>query len=321
MRLFYSLITFCTILFAFDAEFEVENTNIVTSQKQNKIKDYNRLRLYSQFEDKKYENAFIKIILDNANNYNHKIKKNENKTNFYRGYLKYIGEKHLFVAGLQRVPFGVGKIYNPIDIFNPIDSTSIEANERKGVESIRYEYAINDLSNFDITYAKDKSAFRVKGFLDVADIALVVLEDKKEKENIFGYELEGEFLDSGIELRSEGGYFRDMTADTNSYKYIIGAEYGFENSLTTLAEYKYESNTKSKHFGINNSYQLNMLTKINLLIIKNLEDKSHIFEPSLEYSFDDEMTLSVGMFDYNSDKQSEFGTYDDYCFVKLFVHF
>ena len=319
MRLIYSFFAFCTILFAFDAEFEVENTNILTSQ--NKINDYNRLRIYSRFEDKKYENTFVKIILDNTNKYNHRIKENKNKTNFYRGYLKYIGEKHLFVAGLQRVPFGVGRIYNPIDIFNPIDSTLIETNERKGVESIRYEYAINDLSNFDITYSKDKSAFRIKGFLDVADIALVVLEDKKQKENIFGYELEGEFLSSGIELRSEGGYFKNRVTNTNSYKYIIGAEYGFENSLTTLVEYKYESKTKSKHFGINNSYQLNALTKLNLLVIKNLEDKSHLLAPSLEYSLDDEMTLAIGMFDYNSDKQSEFGAYDDYCFVKLFIHF
>ncbi|MCK5111145.1 MAG: hypothetical protein KAQ94_06460 [Arcobacteraceae bacterium] len=321
MRLFLNTLFLCSFLYAFDAQLELENTNIITSTTSSELKDYNRLRLDTLIEDEKYENTFIKIIIDNTNNYNHKIKKNVNKTDFYRGYLKYTGEKHLFAAGLQRIPFGVGRIWNPIDIFNPIDSTSIETSERKGVESIRYEYAIGDLSNLDVTYSKRKSAFRIKGYLDVADAALVILDDDKQNQEILGYELEGELLNSGIELRSEGGYFKDTITNTDSYKYIVGGEYGFENSLTILGEYKYESKTKSRHLGSTASYQVDALLSLNLLVIKNLEDKSYILTPSINYSLDDEVTLSVGMFDYSSNKQSEFGSFDDYYFVKLFVHF
>ena len=320
MRFVYSFLLVCSFLYALEPEFSIENTNIITSNKNETI-DYNRLRINLTFEDEKHQNSIIKIIADNYNIYNKTTPENYNESLIYRGYYKYIDDKHLFSIGLQRIPFGVGRIWNPIDIFNPINSTAIETGERKATESVRYEYAINSLSNIDLTYSKYKSAFRIKSYLDIADIAFIVLNDNKLDQDIIGYELEGEFLDSGIELRSEGGYFKDKNLDKTFYKYILGGEYGFENSLTILGEYKYESKTKSRYLGSIISYQINLLLNLNILGIKNLEDKSYVVSPNISYSLSDEATLTIGIFNYNSDDQSEFSSYNNYGYMKFYIHF
>lgn len=308
-RYFFGLIFFACSSFAMELNVEVENTNIAIYHKGSSLHDINRLRLYLDIEHDKF---ISKIILDNNNIYNFKKNDNENKTKLYRAYLKYSNEKHLFVLGRQRVPFGVGRIWNPIDVFNPIDSTAIEIDEREGVNSFRYEYALNNLSNIDATLSKRKFALRVKSFLEVADVALVVVKDDENDKEIIGYEFEGELGDTKIELRSEGGRFK--TLHDIYYEYIAGAEYGFENSFVMLGEYKYNSADKSNHVGFNFSYQPSMLTSLNLLGIKNLEDKSYMISPGFMYSLSDESTLSAGVFLHDNTLENRY-------FLKYFIYF
>ena len=311
-----SFFLFTFTLFAVTLDSELENTNILSKQENEQTQDTNRFRIYTTFEDEKYEDFLLKLIMDNTNTYSITNNDNTNKTEFYRGYLKYSGEIHQLVVGLQRIPFGVGRVWNPIDIFNPIDSTSIETSQRKGVEALRYEYAIDELSNIDITYSKDKSSVRIKGFLEFADVALVGLKDDENDLNILGYEIEGELLDTGIELRSEGGRFNKDYSE-----YILGAEYGFENSLNVLIEYKNNTKIKIDYLGAVLTYQPTMLLNLGFRVVKNKKDDSSFMMPSAEYSLSDDMNLNIGMFKYSGTNQSEYGSLENSYFIKLFVHF
>lgn len=320
MRLFLSLFLFLSLSFASDYSFEVENTNIVTKPQHDNGSDYNRVRVYGLLEDQRYENFLGKIIVDNENSYNGITQNNTNKTTIYRGYLQYSDAINLVVIGKQRIPFGVGRVWNPTDIFNPIDATAIESNERVGVESIRYEYALSETSNLDTTIAKDKQAMRIKGYIDVADFGLTLLKDQNKNQTIYGYEVQGELLNSGVELRSEGGYFHNK--DSKNYEeFIVGAEYSFENSLTLLGEYKYNSLNDQDYFALNLSYTISPLLSVNLLDIKNLDDESVLNFVKFDYSLSDEMELDFGTYFYGGDKNSEYGSLDNSYFVRLFVHF
>ncbi len=199
IRLTLSLLLICSIAFSIELDYAIEDTNIITNDR-DKTENYNRLRVNFTIEEKKYENIIIKIIADNENFYNHKTESNINENSLYRGYFKYTDETHLLSIGLQRIPFGVGHIWNPIDIFNPINSTSAEPQIREGTESLRYEYAINPLSNLSIAYSKQKSSLKIKSYLDFADFALVALKLNKydEKKDILGYEIEGSEIKSKI---------------------------------------------------------------------------------------------------------------------------
>jgi hypothetical protein len=312
---------FVVPIFPFHADLELENTNIAIYDNINRLQNFNRIRLQSTIEHEQNMAISSYLAIDNKNSLALKSSSNRNKTELYRGYLQYAGKKHFFVLGRQRVPLGVGNFWNPIDTYNPIDSFSIEPETRKGTDAIRYEYAIDNLSNFDCTLSKNKNAARIKGFLGFADVALVGVLDRKEKRNILGWEIEGELLTTGIELVSEGGFFRDTDNKRDYTDYILGAEYGFANSLTIIGEYYKSGERGSESMGASASFQADPLLLIGLRAVTDLDDHSTFISPYLEYSLSDEMTLSIGALIYSGDAVDEYGLIACQYYLRWFIHF
>ncbi len=298
-----------------------ENTNICAYREEYHVTDLNRLRADLILEHKQLTNLFARLIIDNKSIAAEKPTTLQNTTKIYRSYLQYRGEKHFWSLGKQRIPLGVGRIWNPIDLFNPVNIQQIESDEREGSNSIRYEYALNDLTNFDATVAKDKGAVRLKGYLDYVDIALVGEWDNDKALDIVGWELEGELFNSGIELRSEGGLFHNRTDNRRYARYIIGAEYGFTNSLTLRAEYSRVGDRHRDYLGSQASYQPGMLWRLSLLTVYGFDDRSGFIAPGVEYCVGDEVTLSGGAFLYYGGDNSEFGPMSNRYYLRWFIHF
>ncbi len=301
------------------ANLSLENTAIFAYSADTHGNCHDRLRADLDLQQKNFSALLLKLVLDNTTDYARTTNNLHNNSSIYRAYIQSRAAKHLWSLGKQRIPLGVGRVWNPIDIFNPIDNQQIEPDERTGTESIRYEYAINELSNLDATIAKDQAALRIKGYLDSADVALVGLWDESSERDIFGWELEGELLDSGIELRTEGGSFGNHGTDERSTQFILGAEYGFTNSLNLLAEYKFSDDGTDDYLALMTSYQPQVLWSCRLLLVTNLADASYFVAPTLEYSLSDEMTLSAGAFIYSSD--GEFASQEDRYYLTWFAHF
>ncbi len=320
MRLFLSWALLCSLAAALQLRFDLENTHIIQKQERGQDVDYNRLRLYTLVTSPKYDRVLFKAIVDDENRYFISSDTHRNELSLYRAYLKYADAKNLLVIGRQRIPFGVGRVWNPVDIYNPIDITAIESNEREGTDALHYEYAPGMLSNIDATLSKDKMALRVKGYLDYADVALLGLRDEKNHRTIVGYEAAGELGDTGVELRSEGGYFKPETG--KEYKEaIFGAEYGFANSLTLLGEYKYNSRTHINYAAATLSYRLTPLLSTKALALQNLRDASTLSSLEFEYSLSDETTLNVGGYFYGGSENSEYGAQGNRYYMRLFTHF
>lgn len=299
----------------------VENTNIVGYEESYHGVDYNRLRADLTLEHETHLDWIGTLIVDNETLYTAEPDSLQNISSLYRGYLQYRGRSHFWSVGKQRIPLGVGRIWNPIDVFNPIDSEAVETDEREGTSSIRYEYAVSELSNIDATIAEGKGAVRAKGYLNYADVALVGLWDEDEHQDIIGWEIEGQLFDTGIEFRSEGGRFHNRLTGENHINFIVGAEYGFANSLTLLTEYNYSDETRIDYLAGLASYQLSMLWFCSVLVVNNLDDQSGFVAPSVEYSLSDEMTLNAGAFIYYGDGSDEFGASSDRYYLSWFVHF
>lgn len=305
----------------FVPELAIENTNISGYHELHHITGYNRLRADLILEHEKYSDFVGKLIVDNETLHTSKPSSLQNKTSIYRAYLQHRGMKHFWSIGKQRIPLGVGRIWNPIDVFNPIDSEAIETDERIGTDAVRYEYAMSELSNINATVAKNKGAVQLKGYLKLADVGVVGIRDEDTGQNIIGWELEGQLLKTGVELRSEGGSFYNRSTDKRHTEFIVGADYGFANSLTLLGEYKYSDETMIDHFGVQVSYQLSMLWFCSLLMITNLDDYSNFVAPFVEYSLSDEMTLGAGAFFYNGGDDDEFGLVPNRYYLRWFIHF
>lgn len=357
----YVILFFITVFsYGAEAELRFENTNFIMNSRsmyddKPYTYDYNRFRATA---DLSLEGVRFKLIADNENIASSEYLKTpeyamlklyepdipfetrseytgndsyENSFKLYRAYAQYFKGEHSIRAGLMRVPFGVGRIWTPVDMFNPLDSLSLETDEREGVYGARYEYAMSSLSavEFIVSQTKEqelKKAARIKGYLDFADFAIIAVDS--EELGMLGYEFDSEIMDTDIGFRSEGGRFTDKRDESEYLKYIIGLDYGFENSFTFALEYLYSgldelTNMKreNSHVGFAAAYQPSPLWILNIVSILNPKDESAFFSPNATYSLSDEQTLSVGMTGGCGDDGSEYGTMPETYYVKWYIHF
>lgn len=292
MRLFLSL--FLLSFLAAKEEVSIENKNFFLLEGKD-LSDTNRLRFKLLSHDEKSDFSFT-FIADNLNYYSKE--KNQNEFSLYRLYLSYEGDTARFIGGLQRVPFGVGRIWNPIDFFNPIDAYALDQTYRKGSEALRFDLFLSELSTFNAVFSEYKQAFKWKSFLlERYDVAIVYVNDEESKRRMIGWEFSSEVLD-GAEIRSEGGLFSQE--EQKSYTdCIIGFEKGFASSLTFLSEYRYESLTKEEKLAFKTSYTFSPLLEGSYLLIKGFHEKHLYSATSFLYSLSDESTAGIGILRYH----------------------
>lgn len=366
--IFFFLLFFAEFLFG-DVNYRVTNTNITVTgdsslQSENKsyIYNYNRARFYADYEQDGYFGSIIGDIVNyhgesytSSNSFEY-LKNSrsdtpfETQTNFkdygkgavyaklYRAYVGYEDTKNRVVAGLQNISMGVGRIWTPTNIFNPKNSYAIEPDEIYGVSALSYLRHLNDTSHVTLVASQNrekkfKYAGQYKGYLSFADIGLNAVNSDKTK--MIGYEIEGNLAETGVELRSEGGYIRSSLEDEFNQEYdveffqgILGAEYGFKNGVTLVFETLYSSkdftydevvlNLRSEilsnllnsnfYSGVTLSYSFNLFLDASLLYIESFGDKnSRFISPSLSYTLNDYNTLTLGAQILGGKSESEFG--------------
>ncbi|MGB5506260.1 MAG: hypothetical protein WBM70_06220 [Sulfurovum sp.] len=365
------LVCFTVPLMAIEHDITIENTNYTISkppfgEEDRTLYNYNRLR----FTDKiKEGNWFVNIIADIDNyfgeeyidsfeyNYLRTIKADTpfnietNAKNYGKGEVfgrlhrfsvGYADEKHNVVFGLQKVTMGVGRIWTPTDLFNPRNPLALEPDQIYGNYALSYTYALGTFSQIMGVVAKRhddsyKYAGRVKTNVGVADIAVDLFSSNDAQ--MIAYEIEGYVFDTGIEWRSEGGYYKDKLLDKDFYQTILGADYGFVNGLTVTAEWLHSSETysaneilltqnstlsnnrhlSSDYLGVSAYYDFNLLINGAISMIYDLEDQSSFISPVIEYSISDDSSLALGAQVYNGKRESEFGNIGNSYYLRFKV--
>ncbi len=352
-----------------DSTFSLENTNFVIRQPDisdttDYTFDYNRLRLSSRLSSQSF---FITAIGDWVNflgksfvtsddfSYMERVKADipfDIRTQVFdydggatflkihRLYGGYEAGRQRITVGIQKISMGVGRIWTPTDLYNPRNAYSLEPDEVKGVLAANYVYSPSDLSTMNavISIRKDNSikyAARFKGYLSFADAGadLIVSDDTI----MAGFELEGNLFDTGIEWRSEGGWFHNDPLDAKFFQGIIGADYGFENGLTMAVECLYSSETFGFHqilvnyeneiinnmvmanfyAGASLYYDFNIALSGSLLYIESFyHSNSRFIAPTLTYTFNDHHLFDLGAQFNIGSSNSEFGPFGNTFYLK-----
>jgi hypothetical protein len=348
------------LLSAAEHDITIENTNYTISkppfgEEDRTLYNYNRLR----FTDKiKEGNWFVNIIADIDNYYGddyiesyeyqflRTIKADtpfEIETNaknygngevfgrIHRFSVGYADENHHAVFGLQKITMGVGRIWTPTDLFNPRNPLALEPDQIYGNFAFSYTYALGELSEIMGVVAKReddsyKYAGRIKTNISIGDVALDLYSG--DDAEMIAYEIEGNLFETGIEWRSEGGYYNDKLLDKEFYQMILGADYGFVNGLTVMGEWLHSSKTyspdeillnqnsslsnnrhiSSDYLGASAYYDFNLLINGALSMIYSLDDQSSFISPIIEYSLSDDASIALGAMLYTGDDVSEFGS-------------
>lgn len=362
------------IISAFGAEYETtyENSNFTLSMPLDgtgaqELYNYNRFRMTSHISEKDW---FVTAIGDLQNHLGYAVihsdsfqsadakrsdtpfetrtgsydySEGEMILRLYRLYGGYADENHRITLGLQKVSMGVGRIWNPTDLFNPKNPLALEPDEVNGVLALAYTYSPSALSQISLISAMRaddsfKYAGRIKGYLGIADAAINTVEANDVR--MIGYELEGEWMNTGIELRSEGGWFDDKLLQQQFFQGLFGADYTFENSLSIAAEWLHSSKTfieeqllalpsgapdnlvqSSDYVGISARYEFDPLCYGRIISIVNLEDSSVFISPSVQYSLDNDMSVGLGVMLYSGKRDSEYGDYGSTYYLNFKVTF
>ena len=289
-----------------DFEYKVTNTNFTINQ-EDLTYNYNRLRLENDYTQ---ENYYATFIGDIVNYYGEKytnslefdfIKQLHSDTSFqtqsafydynkgslyakvYRFYGGYEDENNNLVIGLQNISMGVGKFWTPTNIFNPRNTYALEPDETFGVMALNYIRSFSATSSVMavVSQREDKTlkyALRYQAFLEYADLAVDFV--KSDDTLMFGYEIQGSLLDTGVELQSEGAYIeatlKDDVDKQNFYQATVGADYGFRNNMIFTAEVLYSSQTFTN---------AEIVSNLDSELIANLVDSNFYGAASLEYNF------------------------------------
>ncbi|WP_373072875.1 hypothetical protein [Sulfurimonas sp.] len=319
MKSLLSILLFGSILFA-DVDYKIENSNIQVNEAYSY--NYNRLRLNLNYAEDQY---FTTMIADGVNYYGKSyidstefalfktIKSDtpvSTQTNFkdygkgetyaklYRLYGGYEDNKNRLSIGLQNITMGVGRFWNPTNLFNPKNIYAIEPDETFGVTAMSYTRHMSDASDLSLigSIRDDKSfkyAARFKSFLEQVEVGINLLVSDQTK--MVGYELEANLFDTGVEVRSEGAYISSklnfVPKDTEFYQAVFGADYGFVNGVNLTVESLYSS----KEFN-----DVQILSNLNSEIIQNMTNSKFYAGASLSYTFNiflDGSILYIDSFD------------------------
>ncbi len=373
----------CTSFLNADFEYRVENSNFTISQGSvNPASDttylynYDRLRFRGDYTQDEF---FVTLIADGVNYYGDSyvnsndfeyVKLQKSDTPFktqsehntygsgsiyaklYRAYGGYEDDANRVLVGLQNISMGVGRVWNPTNLFNPRNVYALEPDETFGVFGVSYTRHIDDTSQITVVASQKaddsfKYAVQYKAYLDIADFALDVVSSNET--TMLGFEIEGNLGESGVEVRSEGAYIKSrlqknltQSEDVEYFQGIVGADYAFVNGITLITEVLYSSENFSyeKIFLNYNSeilpnlvnsnlytafiltYSFNIYLDGSLTYIESFNDKnSRYISPTLTYTLNDYNSFMLGAMIQNGEKGSEFGEYANTYYFKWLLSF
>jgi hypothetical protein len=176
---------------------------------------------------------------------------------FYRLYLDYESEHVGLTLGRQRIPWGVGRLWNPIDRFNAIGPLAIESDQSGGVDAVNARWRFSGFTYLQGVYAAAEDldnqsyAARLHGVFHDVDYSLVA--GVFEKALALGFDLDGNLGDAAA--RAEVVWTRsdreirpiDSGAASelgSSWQVVVSIDYlfGVGTGLYGLVEHLYNGN-------------------------------------------------------------------------------
>lgn len=236
------------------------------------------------------------------------------------------------VIGRQRISWGTGRIWNPMDLFNPINPASYYKIEKDGADAVSAKYAFGSFTDLNVVFNPQEkiknSNYALRFRTNYAEYDMAVIGGYFDRRIVGGLDFAGNLFDAGV--RGEGiiSVNKDSTED-NFIKFILGIDNQFTPELYALAEYHYngegrtdrnsydfvrlergEIQNLSRHYiCFSAMYQLNALTNISLTDISSLNDGSGFVNAVISFAAKEFLTLSLGSQITYGSPQSEYWYY------------
>lgn len=234
--------------------------------------------------------------------------------------------------GRQRIAWGTGRFWSPLDLFNPINPIALERDERLGVDAVLAEHKLGPLARISAAYARyggDQSSAALNWHSNLRGIDYSLIGGRSRGENLAGIDLAGQIGGTGV--RTELVQFEDYA------RAVLALDYAFPNTLTLSGELYYNGagtddtsaydfaglfarrieNVGRRYFGAYAAYELTPLLKWSNYFVLNLGDRSRFFSPVLAYSVRANLDLSIGAQFFGGAPGSEYARLQDLYYAQL----
>lgn len=256
----------------------------------------------------------------------------------YRGNVTVSSGETDLRLGRQRVAWGTGRFWSPVDILNPINPIALEREERPGVDAVMVERKLGPLSRVSGVYAprqeSAESSAAVNWHSNVSAVDYSIIAGRFRRERVIGADLATQVDAAGVRAELTQNY-RDSGA---SYRRaVLAMDYAFPSTLTLSGELYYNGagatemtkydfaslfsgriqNVGRRYFGAFASYEITPLLKSVNYVVVNLADRSRFAAPSLVYSLQQNVDVTLGVQLFGGGTGTEYARLSDLVYAQL----
>lgn len=229
-------------------------------------------------------------------------------------------------VGRQRVAWGTGRFWSPLDLLNPVSPTALEPGEREGVDALVLEHKRSAVSRMSLVYApfrKGRDHALAQWHANATGMDYSVTGGQVHDGRMLGIDLAGQVGGAGV--RAEWTVTR-QDAGATPQRLLLGGDYAFASTLTLGAELYFDGsgagdpgnydlagllagrrqNVGRRYAGLYSRYELTPLLKWENWLARNLGDQSWYVSPRLTYSLRQNLDLAGGAQLYGGPRGSEF---------------
>lgn len=261
-----------------------------------------------------------------------------------RLYFKQLFSVGEFVLGRQRISMGTGRIWNPTDLFNPINPANFAKIEKDGVDAFTGRVYLGSFTDLSFVYNPyddfDHQNIGLKFRSNLAEYDFSVLVGQFGDRDVLGADFAGNFFDAGF--RGEAIY-SGLHGDFSDgfVRGIVGFDNQFTPELYALIEYQYNGegttdryaydleallsgeilNVSTQYLALMASYLVHPLVTVSATSISNLVDGSGLVACSAHYAVTGNAGILAGaQLSYGEDL-TEYWYYPPTVYVQFDVYF
>jgi hypothetical protein len=263
-------------------------------------------------------------------------------SNLYRGFARLaLGETDV-TLGRQRVALGTGLFWSALDMLNPPNPLRIESDEYLGVDALRIERKLGELSKADLVFAPDpdrrSDRWVVQYRRNFSGSDLTLTFGKYWDDRLLGLDFATQAGNAGV--RGEYAVVRPGLG-RSFQKVMVGWDYAWPNSVGLSVEAYYSGQRRedraasdarhpqmafaqplgTAYVGATLGYDLTPLWRASVAALHNVRDKSWVLYPSLAYSASDNLSVLFGTQQFLGSSRSEFGGLGALYFLRMQYYF
>lgn len=249
----------------------------------------------------------------------------------YRAWIGLENDRGVVRAGRQRIAWGSGKLWNPTDVLNPYDPTTIERDERRGVDALYGRAGIGALGQAELAWAPGNywvdHALLARGRANWEGWDASLLGGKIPG-STSSFVVGGDFAGALFEgtFHGEAAWFEPENR-TPYWKAGLGYDYNFPSGTALVVEVYHAGNGRTdprrydfaalragKEQGVAQNYagatfskDLHTLIKLECAAIVNADDGSTLAYPSLSWNALPDLWLTAAWRRFGGDRISEYG--------------